>query len=73
MVFAAPNVELTGPTRQDGQAARRMINRGAAWPGWPAVAAPVERHVRPHVFAARRVIPVWTRLATFRRLNAGYT
>ena len=47
-VLARPNVELTGPTRQDGQGRlAKMYCVPPTGPGWPAVAGPVERRVRP--------------------------
>jgi len=42
-----PNVELTGPTRQDGLARSAKMHRvPPTGPSWPAVAGPVERRVR---------------------------
>ena len=47
--WPAPNAELTGRRRMDARPARRMMNHGAARAWWPAVGAPVERPVRPHL------------------------
>ena len=44
-----PNVELTGPTRQDGLArSAKVYGVPPTGPSWPAVAGPVERRVRRH-------------------------
>jgi hypothetical protein len=46
--FMTPNVELTGPVRQDGLARSAKMHRvPPTGPSWPAVAGPVERRVRP--------------------------
>ena len=51
-MFVRPNVELTGPMRQDGLARLAKMHRvPPTGPSWPAVAGPVERRVSPHCTA----------------------
>ncbi len=54
---ARPNVELTGRRRQDAKPGPQTMHRvpaARAW--WPAVGAPVERRVRPHLLQTRAVL-----------------